>query len=294
MTLLQNLRTLLPNLSIPQGYGPNRFILGGHSKRAPAVWIASAIDDRVIGTLSGGFAPDLADDFVRREAEGDDLDSISPPSLNSLINRRLFSVDFTFTIQDWLEFLVSSDGEHYRNRFSLTRFVDSVKGSFLLTNGVHDPNVSLGVFDDFYEENRGQKEMVLSYIPNYQHGIGNDRHPINWQALIAHVLYGRNIPTSITAQGQVGGSSLTVTAQVTTQSQVVEASLWYAEDSDKQLDGVAFTKAAMTEVSAGNYETTVTLNGSPELRYFIEVHDRDTAQSLTTDGHFTSVIYSNP
>ena len=253
-----------------EGIEADKFVLAGSSKRAQAIWIVAATDDRVRGLVTiarpGNFIHLLTDRFK-----------------GVLPNPNNIRTDHTGSKHEYLahlEDMYTTRGYEYMAYIDPYQFLSRVNVPIKYLIGTND-NL-FDSFDDhgFYPFYQGDKSFA--YVPNYSHGMGTKAHAMAYRAWAAHCFWDRPT-TKLTALEEVKRNGITVRAIVQSKADIVAVSLRYSllkgtrfNDAKDRYQGLTMNRIGDTNL----WEATFPIDKIAGREVYWYVEARDSAQGL--------------
>jgi PhoPQ-activated pathogenicity-related protein len=248
--------------SLP-GIEARRAVLYGCSKRGHAVCIATGVDpQRVAGVMTtcypGGnhlyniamkfadFGPDIGGPAEDRSGPG-----YQPASV--LLR--------TFYTPIGLQTVTTYDPYFWREK---------IQSSYLVAIGTNDEFYGLGAPNEMLQMFNGDKAFLA--VDNLPHTWVSYKHLIAWRMWLQHTFYGRPIP-SVRTESHVSESILNVEAEVASETEILNVSLFYAYNKSTDWRSANWFNKSMQE-KGGRYISQLDLKKGENLAYYVEVEDR--------------------
>ncbi|MEW4529447.1 PhoPQ-activated protein PqaA family protein [Maioricimonas sp. JC845] len=256
-------RSITAAQAVP-GFDADRFVVTGGSKRGLACWIATAVDDRIVGAFPTNWNAGNLTEWIRNKIRrwGNDYQPNA--------KRQLEGPAFVSS-EEQLERLNSSRGKaglgfidpfHFRQRFEGKHVLYTVG-----TNDPLFPPTSDGVF---LPKMSGDIRILL--IPNTGHNNNTEMHRTAWRMWLAHSLAGRGVPT-ISLNKPAGETAPTVTGRIASTTTITAARIWTASDRVGAYQDAEWTALPVDVADDGTFSVELPASEDDHRAFFVQVVD---------------------
>jgi PhoPQ-activated pathogenicity-related protein len=249
-------------LSSINGINTERAVLLGNSKRGMAVCLATGTrDSRVAGIMgtgiSGGnslyglatkfasFGPDVSGPEEKRAGPG-----FQPA-------------------ERVLESINSPAGFLGIMAFDPYIFRKKIKAAYFIAVGTNDEFFALGAPNGMMGHLDGDKAFL--YIDNLRHTWVSNKHLAAWNMWLAHMFYGRTLP-SIQANFGRSNHVLTVAADVSTPNRLDGVRLYFAYNRSLDWRAAQWESVSMQQKN-GQYEAVLEEKADHNVAFYVEAED---------------------
>ncbi|MBT5812810.1 MAG: hypothetical protein HOI15_00425 [Opitutales bacterium] len=245
-----------------------QFVLAGSSKRAQAIWVAAAVDDRISGFVSIA----RPGNFAHLIQEHSPAPGALPKPGSVWTNHEGSKHDYMVHFED----MYTTRGYEYMAYIDAYQFLSRVNVPMMYVIGTND-NL-FHSFDDhgFYPFYKGDKSFA--YVLNYAHGMGTSKHVDAVRAWVAHCFWERPV-TTVSALGSMDAGILNVSAVVHSQSDIESVSVHYCYLQGPRFRDVKdrYQSTPMKRMGESSlWEATLPPSESAgqEVYWYVEVNDR--------------------
>lgn len=251
-------------LAATPGVQAERFVVTGCSKRGMASWIATAADERIVGSFPTCWNVGNTVGWVKLKADRWGLDY--QPKRDS----KTIAPAFVTTRQQM---------EQMKHpRFNVARkygdpylWRDRLKGKKIIYgSGTNDPLYPVASDTVFLPDMPGVRILLVA---NAEHTPNTKNHLTAWRMWLAHVFGGRDVAV-IKAKAERSGGHLLVRAEVGTANKIEAVRVWSAMDSSGAYLNTKWRPVTLT-LRDGAFEGKIPAPDGKHVGYFVEVEDSD-------------------